>query len=126
MLADEVDFVIGVDTHVDAHALALLEARSQRVSRALTIPAARRGYRQALRFARRQAPGRRAWALEGSGSYGAGLARFLACRGERVLEVERPRREGRGGRLKSDALDAERAARRLLAGEAGALPRLGP
>ncbi len=126
MLADEVDFVIGVDTHADAHALALLEARSQRLSRALTIPAARRGYRQALRFARRQAPGRRAWALEGSGSYGAGLARFLCARGERVLEVERPRREGRRGRLMSDALDAERAARRLLAGQAGALPRVGP
>ncbi len=66
------------------------------------------------------APGR--W--RGWGSYGAGLARFLDARGERVLEVERPRREGRQGRLKSDLLDAERAARQLLAGSAGATPRL--
>jgi transposase len=125
MLADDVAYVIGVDTHAEQHALALVEARTQRTRRSLTIAASRRGYRQALRLAHRQAPGRRLWALEGSGSYGAGLARFLCERGERVLEVERPRREGRRGRLKSDALDAERAARQVLAGQAGALPRLG-
>jgi transposase len=125
MLTDDVAYVIGVDTHADTHALALVEVQSQRTRRSLTIPATRRGYRQALRLARRQAPGARAWALEGTGSYGAGLARFLACRGEQVLEVERPRREGSRGRLKSDALDAERAARQVLAGQAGALPRLG-
>ena len=52
--------------------------------------------------------------------------RYLNARGERVLEVERPSREGPKGRLKTDALDAERAARQLLAGTAGALPRLAP
>jgi transposase len=125
MLADDVDFVIGVDTHADAHALALVQASTQRTHRRLSIPCTRRGYRRALRLARRQAPGRRAWALEGTGSYGAGLARFLSERGERVLEVERPRREGRRGRLKSDSLDAECAAREVLSGRAGARPRLG-
>lgn len=125
MLADDVAYVLGVDTHADAHVLAVVEAKSQRRCRSLTIPATRRGYRQALRFARRQAPGRRAWALEGSGSYGQGLARFLSERGERVLEVERPERQGRNGRLKSDSLDAERAARQVLAGKAGSTPRLG-
>ena len=125
MLADEVVFVLGVDTHADSHALAVVEARSQRTSRCLTIPATRLGYRQALRVARRSAPGARVWALEGSGCYGAGLARFLSVRGERVLEVERPARAGRQGRLKSDALDAERAARTVLAGKTAALPRLG-
>jgi transposase len=125
MLADDVAFVVGVDTHADTHALALVDAHTQRSRCSLTIPACRRGYRQALRLACRRAPGRRVWALEGSGSYGAGLARFLAERGESVLEVERPAREGRRGRLKSDALDAERAARQVLAGAAGARPRLG-
>jgi transposase len=125
MLADDVAFVLGVDTHADEHALALVDAHDQRLLRRLTIAADRHGYRQALRLARRQAAGRRAWALEGSGSYGAGLARFLAARGERVLEVERPRGSGGQGRAKSDALDAERAARTLLAGAAGAAPRLG-
>jgi transposase len=126
MLADEVTFVIGVDTHVETHTLALVERRTLRTRRCVTVAATRQGYRQALRLARRQAPGRRAWALEGTGSYGAGLARFLAERGEHVLEVERPRRDGTQGRLKSDALDAERAARQALAGTAGALPRLAP
>ena len=125
MLADDVAFVVGVDTHADSHALAVVEVASQRTRRSLTVPATRRGYRQALRLARGYAPGRRAWALEGSGCYGAGLARFLSARGECVLEVERPSRVGRQGRLKSDALDAERAARQVLAGSAGALPRLG-
>jgi transposase len=124
MLTDEVDFVLGVDTHAHTHTLVLVEARSQRTSRSLTVAASRRGYRQALRLARRHAPGARVWALEGSGSYGAGLARFLGACGERVLEVERPRREGARGRLKSDALDAERAARQVVAGSAGALPRV--
>ena len=126
MLADEVDFVVGVDTHVDQHALAVVEAATLQTCRQLAVVASRQGYRQALRLARRYAPGRRAWALEGSGCYGAGLARFLNARGEQVLEVERPAREGRQGRLKSDALDAERAARKVLAGSAGALPRLAP
>jgi transposase len=125
MLADDVAFVIGVDTHALTHTLALVEARTQRTRRSLTLTASRRGYRRALRLARRQAPGCRVWALEGSGCYGAGLARFLGARGERVLEVERPRRDGSRGRLKSDALDAERAARQVLAGQAGASPRLG-
>lgn len=125
MLADDVAFVLGVDTHADSHVLALIDASTQRTRRSLTIPATRRGYRQALRLARRHAPGRRAWALEGSGSYGAGVTRFLSEQGECVLEVERPARSGSKARLKSDALDAERAARQLLAGTAGAAPRLG-
>lgn len=122
---DDVKYVIGVDTHADSHALALVDARTQRTCRSLTIAASGRGYRRALRLARKHVPERRVWALEGTGSYGAGFARFLASRGERVLEVERPRREGRRGRLKSDALDAERAARLALSAQAGAPPRLG-
>lgn len=125
MLTDEVAFVLGVDTHVGTHSLAVVEATTQRTCRRLTIDASRSGYRQALRVARRHAPGRRAWALEGSGCYGAGLARFLAEHGEQVLEVERPARTSARGRGKSDALDAERAARAVLAGVAGAAPRLG-
>jgi transposase len=125
MLADDVAYVIGVDTHADSHALVLLDARTQRTCSVLTVAASRSGYRRALRLAHRQAPGKRLWALEGTGSYGAGLARFLTERGEQVREVERPRREGSRGRLKSDALDAERAARLVLSGQRGGLPRLG-
>ncbi len=126
MVTDQVDFVVGVDTHRDQHALAVVDAGTQQTCRQLTVAASRQGYRQALRLAKRHAPGQRAWALEGSGCYGAGLARFLTDRGERVLEVERPAREGQTGRSKTDALDAERAARQLLAGTVGAQPRLAP
>jgi transposase len=70
------------------------------------------------------APGRRAFAVEGAGSYGAGLTRFLTSRQERVLEVGRLRRERRSGG-KTDALDAIRAARGVLAQERQATPRAG-
>jgi transposase len=124
MLADELDYVIGVDSHLDRHAFAVVAA-SGVVEGEFELPADRAGYRRALCLAEQQAPGRRVWAVEGTGCYGAGLARFLAGRGERVLEVDRPRRVGGRGRLKSDPLDALRAARTLLAGERLACPRSG-
>src|SRR5262252_6140617 len=110
MLADEFDYVVGVDTHRDAHALAIVHARTGGAVGSAQVTASERGYARALRLAEREAPGRRAWAIEGTGSYGAGLARFLARRGERVLEVGRTRRERRS-HAKTDALDALRAAR---------------
>lgn len=124
MLADELDFVIGVDTHRDAHALALLEAPTGAVLLERELGADGPGYAYALALAKKHAPAGRAWAIEGTGSYGAGIARFLLARGERVFEVERPRREGRS-RAKTDALDAIRAARSLLAREKLAGPRAG-
>jgi transposase len=124
MLAQELDFVIGVDTHADSHTLAVVAAPSGGLLGQQTIATTVRGYDQALRIACAQAPGRRAWALEGSGSYGAGLARFLAARGERVLEVERPtRRQRRRG--KSDGIDALAAARCALGQKRWAQPRAG-
>ncbi len=78
-----------------------------------------------LRVAAQHAPGRRAWAIEGTGSYGAGLARFLAGRGETVLEVSRTPRAERRLRGKDDTLDATRTARAALAADTLALPRAG-
>jgi transposase len=125
MLAEEVDFVIGVDTHRDAHALAVVAAPSGGV--VLVEPwlaASPRGYQRLLGLAQAHAPGARVFAVEGTGSYGAGLARFLAEQGERVHEVERPQRaRARGG--KSDSLDAIRAARALLGQDRLAHPRAG-
>jgi transposase len=123
MLADELDFVIGVDTHRDAHALAVVAAPAGGVVFLEPwLPASPRGYRRALRLAHVHAPSVRAFAVEGTGSYGAGLARFLAEQGERVHEVERPQRAG-GRRGKSDTLDAVRAARTLLGQDRLAQPR---
>jgi transposase len=125
MVANEVDYVVGVDTHLDEHVLAVVAAATGAVLARQVVRANERGYQAALRFAGEAADGARAWAVEGTGSYGAGLARYLAGRGEGVLEVSRTPRAGRRLRGKDDALDAARTARAALASEALALPRSG-
>lgn len=124
MLADQLDYVIGVDPHRDVHAVAVVEVRTGGVVFEGAVAATSLGYERALELARRHAEGRRAFAVEGSGSFGAGLTRFLAARGEDVFEVGRLRRERRSGG-KTDALDAVRAARVVLAQERPARPRAG-
>jgi transposase len=126
MLADfggVVECVCGVDTHRVAHQLCLVDASSGEVRCQGEVAASAAGYRSALVLARRYAPIGRVWAIEGTGSYGYGLARYLVAQGERVVEVERPKRRGRDGRLKSDQLDAHRAAKHVLSG-GGSQPRL--
>jgi transposase len=125
MLADELDYVLGVDTHRDEHVLVALAAPVGAVVAREAVGANAGGYRGALRFAERYARGSRAWAIEGSGSYGAGLARYLAGRGETVLELSRTPRAERRLRGKDDSLDAARTARAALASETLALPRAG-
>jgi transposase len=124
MLADQLDYVIGVDPHRDTHALAIVDVRTGGVVFETSVAASSGGYARALELAREQAPGRRAFAVEGSGSFGAGLTRFLASHDERVLEVGHLRRERRSGG-KTDALDAIRAARSVLAQTRPAEPRAG-
>ena len=124
MLADQLDYIVGVDPHRDAHALAVVEVVSGAVIFETTVAASSDGYATALRLAEAHATGRRAFAIEGTGSFGAGLTRFLTGRDERVLEVGRLRRERRSGG-KTDALDAIRAARSVLASERPATPRAG-
>jgi transposase len=105
MLADQLDCVVGVDPHRDSHALAVVDVRTGAVVFEADVAANSDGYRQALVLGQEHAPGRRVFAVEGTGSFGAGLTRFLTAGGERVLEVGRPRRERRTGG-KTDALDA--------------------
>jgi transposase len=112
---------IGVDTHKDVHvAVALDPLGVQLDSREIATTSA--GYRSLLSWA--QELGRPAFAVEGTGSYGAGLVRFLERAGVDVYECERPRRQERR-RGKSDLIDAALAARRLLSGERLSLPRGG-
>src|SRR5215203_4539386 len=125
MLADEVDYVIGVDTHRDQHTLAVVNAPAGAVVAETVVRATARGYADALRFAERHACGVRAWGVEGAGHYGAGLTRYLGGRGETVLEVGRHARAERRLRGKDDPLDAIRAARAVLAAETLTLPRAG-
>src|SRR4051794_41835305 len=85
MLADQLDYVVGVDPHRDSHALAVVHVRSGVVVFEATVAASSEGYRHALQLVDAHASGQRAFAVEGSGSFGGGLARFLT------------RRRGRGG-----------------------------
>ena len=94
MLADQVDYVVGVDTHRDEHTLAVVVAATGVVVGQRSMRASGRGYAEALRFAEQQA-GSRVWAVEGAGHYGAGLARYLSDRSETVLEIGRGPRDER-------------------------------
>lgn len=125
MLADELDYVVGVDTHRDQHAIAIVDAHTGAVIAQTTAAASARGYADAVRFADKHAPGERLWAIEGTGHYGAGLVRHLQRRSEAVHEVDRSSRGERRLRGKDDQLDAVRAARSPLAHEYRARPRTG-
>ena len=125
MLADQVDYVIGVDTHRDEHVLAVVVASTGAVVAQRSVATTSRGYAKAFRFGAEHAGGRRVWAVEGAGHYGAGLARHLSGRGERVLEAGRAPRNERRLHGKDDGLDAIRAARATLTGDELASPKAG-
>jgi transposase len=125
MLAELVELVIGVDTHADTHTAALIAVESRAVLATATVTADPDGYAQLLALAE-QHGGLRGWAMEGTGGYGAGLARHLAERGELVVELDRPVRPTRRHGAKSDVIDAERAARDALSRARLAAPKTGP
>lgn len=112
-LQEIAEVVIGVDTHVRTHSAAAVDARTGGVLGELTVEATPGGYQALVDFADRYS-GLRAWAIEGTGGHGAGLARLLARRYELVLELDRPERARRRNGAKSDPLDAIRAAREAL------------
>ena len=120
MLAEHYDYVIGGDPDRDTIDLAVLDTATGGVRAHLTDTPTAPGYQRLLAWARDQAPGRRVWALEGTGSFAAGLATFLAEAGEDVVEVSGGKR-ARGA--KNDRIDAVRAARTALAREQQAVPR---
>lgn len=115
------EVILGVDTHADTHTAALVDPLGRALA-TTTIRADRRGQRALLRWARLRGQVKVA-GVEGTGSYGAGLARFLALEGVEVIEITRPARRGRRHLGKSDARDAEAAARAVLSGEATAVPK---
>jgi transposase len=87
MLEGKADAVIGVDTHRDAHAAAILDPNGGLVAE-LEVPSDQAGSEAPLGLVAQRARGRRWWAVEGTGCYGAGLASFLADRGEWVTEID--------------------------------------
>ena len=115
--------VIGVDNHQDEHVAVAIDHQGVRLAQR-SAPATRYGYEQIERRSRKLGEVR-AFGVEGTGSYGAGIARFLSGRGFTVVEVNRPDRSTRYRKGKSDPTDAEAAARAVLAGVANGSPKSG-
>ncbi len=122
MLAEEVDVVVGVDTHKHTHTAAVISTATGAAVDEITVGTDPDGYAELVAMADRHS-GLRAWSIEGTGSYGAGLTRFLTERGELVIELDRPDRPARRNGAKSDSIDAIRAGREALAREHLGQPR---
>lgn len=124
MLAEHVEVVIGVDTHKHTHTAAVVASSTGAVLAETTVAADPAGYAALIELARAHGE-LRAWALEGAGGYGAGLATALGVAQELVVELDRPVRSRRRNGAKSDPIDAVRAAREALARAELGQPRSG-
>jgi transposase len=113
---------LGADTHKDIHVAVALDGLGRRLG-TLSVPAIPAGYENLVNWARGFGPLERA-GVEGTGSFGAGLTRFLQeAEGTKVFEVIRPKRRDQYRSGKSDPIDAEAAARSVLAGTAIGQPK---
>jgi transposase len=119
----KVEVILGVDTHLDFHTAVAVDHLGRRLGE-LSLPTTAKGYERLLCWA--QGFGRlRCAGIEGTSSYGIGLARHLKAAGISVMEIERPKRRHLRRNGKSDPIDAEAAARAVLAGEAVGEPKSG-
>ena len=121
MTAPESPVTVGVDTHLDLHMAAVLD-HTGRLLATQAFPASTRGYVALVTWAERYGPVDRV-GVEGTGTYGAGLTRFVRAYGLAVVEVAPPDRSMRRRQGKSDPIDAQAAARATLAGVATATPK---
>jgi transposase len=122
MLAETVDAVIGIDTHRDSHEVEIADPAGRPIA-VMRIGNDSGGFARLLAAIAEVTPGPRvAVCIEGTRSYGIGLARALAAAGLLVLECEQPRRKQRRGRGKSDPIDAHLAVLAALRLDAARLP----
>jgi transposase len=112
---------VGVDTHSDVHHAAVIDEVGRPLADA-GFPTTPEGYRQLLVWAEEHGE-IAACGVEGTGAYGAGLARHLRAAGQLVIEVDRPDRKTRRQRGKSDPIDAYAAAAAVLSGAAAGTPK---
>lgn len=115
--------IVGVDTHGEVHVACAIDELGRHLA-TTHFPTTPKGYRTLLDWARGLGEVE-AFGVEGTGCYGAALARFLSAQGRVVFEVNRPDRQARRRRGKSDPVDAEAAARAVQAGQATAIPKSG-
>ena len=122
MLAEVVDAVIGIDTHRDSHEAVIADPAGRPIA-AMRIGNDSAGFAQLMAAIAEVVPGPRvAVCIEGSRSYGIGLARALAAAGLRVIECEQPGRRQRRGKGKSDPIDAHLAVLAALRLDTGRVP----
>lgn len=114
----------GVDTHADVHVAAAICSISHQLLGTASFPATVAGYVRLLVWLAGFGTIDRV-GIEGTGTYGAGLARFLTAEDIEVVEVDRPDRKARRQHGKSDTVDAEAAARAVLSGRASGTPKAG-
>ena len=112
---------VGVDTHLDLHVAAVVD-QTGRLLGTQAFAASTRGYVALVTWAEGFGPVERI-GVEGTGTYGAGLTRFVRAYGLQVVEVNRPDRSTRRRQGKSDPIDAQAAARATLAGVAATTPK---
>lgn len=115
------EVILGIDTHLDTHVGAVIDDLGRALG-TMVIPTTAAGTEQLLTWAQSLGVLKRA-GVEGTGSYGAAVARDLAGAGVFVIEVNRPDRSRRRRFGKSDPTDAENAARAVLAGDATGAPK---
>lgn len=119
---NDIEVIGGVDTHADSHCAAVIDTNGKLLSTAF-FPTTSSGYKKLLEwmisFGDLLKVG-----VEGTGSYGAALTRHFVKAGIEVIDVPRPDRKVRAARGKSDPIDAETAARSILAGTAGVIPKI--
>jgi transposase len=121
MQDDEMVVIGGVDAHYDTHDAAALDERGALLGRG-RFAASLAGYADLLGWLQ-QFGQVKLIGIESTGAYAAGLVRYLREHQIEVIEVNRPHRHTRRRRGKSDAIDAEAAARMALSGEAKAIPK---
>jgi len=116
------EIILGVDTHLDKHVGVVINGYGKYLGN-ISIETNSSGYQKLLKWLQSFGILQRA-GVEGTGTYGAGLARFLSEQGVEVLEINRPDRSMRRFKGKSDPTDAESAARTVLSGRACPIPKL--
>src|SRR5690606_29402885 len=117
------EMILGVDTHNDVHVAAVITVLGVLMA-TQAFPTTAAGYAALLDWARSHATLRRA-GVEGTSSHGTALTRYLRREGVQVIEINRPDRAVRRRRGKTDAIDAENAARAVLSGRATAQAKAG-
>lgn len=112
---------LGVDTHLELHVATLINELGQ-VVKSKEFSAKLSGYRELLAWCKSYGYIQKA-GIEGTGSYGAALTKYLIKNGVGVYEVMRPNRMKRRLKGKTDGMDSENAARSVLSGEAKVIPK---